>query len=166
MNYLTLLLARISAARPQLTIYAVVASVLFAWHLWDRHEAVVKAVADVRTEYALAQAAANAEARQLEQRRASVAQETTDALIKAKNKAAAAAAGANDELGRLRLALKSQPADPGPVPETPSGVDGTRERELLDECAGVVQGLAQEADRLANKSSALQAFLRGMQLDK
>lgn len=81
----------------------------------------------------------------------------------AKKNAASAAAGAADELGRLRdeLAKAAAGATRGGASSPSGGTHGAGTGELLGACAGDYQAVAREADRIAGKLTALQAFVAG-----
>lgn len=74
---------------------------------------------------------------------------------------AAAAASARSELERLRDTLASRRATPvaAPAQPLPDGA-GDTERQILAQCATEVQGLAAEADRLADKVTGLQDYVK------
>lgn len=82
---------------------------------------------------------------------------------RAKKNAASAAAGAADELGRLRaeLAQAAAGAPRGGASSPSGGTHGAGTGELLGACAGDYQTVARDADRLAGKLTALQAFVAG-----
>jgi hypothetical protein len=110
--------------------------------------------------YAAQAAAANREARRFEQQRARAAQEAQDALYADKHRAEAAASAAGRELDRLRHAL-AQRRDSTSDPESAGRADGARERELLAACGAALADMGRDADRIANKVTALQAWVRG-----
>ncbi len=90
-----------------------------------------------------------------------------------KQRAASEAAAAGDELAALRSVLDDRAqADAGrlgaggaacPDPAASGRADAARtERQLLGLCAATAVGLAQEADRLEGKLTALQEWVRQM----
>lgn len=112
---------------------------------------------DVRAEVAAEVAEANDEARRFEQQRAARAGETIDAYIKARNVASASAGTARTELDRLRGALATQPAGDDACAAVRAA--GARERLMVGECATALQAVAEDADRIQAKLTALQGWV-------
>ncbi len=85
------------------------------------------------------------------------------AYVENQRRAAADAAAAGGALERLRVELAAAPAGGGAT--SAAGTDhgtGGLERELLGQCAGALGAMAQEADRLAGKVVALQAYVQAV----
>jgi Tfp pilus assembly protein PilV len=75
----------------------------------------------------------------------------------------ASAGAASAELARLRDEL-ARSGNAAEAPKAACRIDaGRTERELLGQCAGVVQNLAAEADRLEGKLTGLQEYVRAIQ---
>lgn len=134
----------------------VVAVVLVLGGEWHGHRRGVEAT-EVR--YAAQAAEAQQENRKLERQLAMRNQEITDAYIKAKNAAVADAAAVRGELLGLRHALAQRGGGAGDAGAA-GGTPRARERELLEECAGALADVGGEADRIAGKLTALQAWVR------
>jgi hypothetical protein len=114
--------------------------------------------------YAAQAADANREARRFEQQRSHAAQEAQDALYADKRRAEAAASAAGRQLDRLRHAL-AQRREPTSDPEAAGRADAARERELLAACGAALADMGRDADRIAGKVTALQAWVRGVCAD-
>lgn len=103
-----------------------------------------------------AQSAARAKEQELRKR----AEDVQAKLNANKKLAAVAAASAADELRLLQAALAARASiDPAPA----SGTDGAGVGQLLLECVRVHSGVAAEADSLANKVTAFQAYSRAIE---
>jgi ATPase subunit of ABC transporter with duplicated ATPase domains len=116
----------------------------------------------VRAQYQARELAAHKAAREREQELVAQRQKAEELYVTEKRKAAAAAAGARTELGRLRDQLAA--GRPAPTdPATPIRVDGgSPEAQLLGACASALVGVAEDADRLAAQVIGLQAYVRGV----
>ncbi len=79
-----------------------------------------------------------------------------------KKRDAAALAGAQSELDRLRYELTTGNSQPSEATSTTARTDGAGrlERELLGNCAQSLTDLAREADRLETKLVGLQWYVR------
>jgi hypothetical protein len=137
-------------------VFVVALVAAFGWHWNDKRKGINEAVAEVHGQYAAAAAEANAEARQLEQRRASVAQGISDALVRDKKRAAAAAARAGDELNRLRLAIDEASLHTPQHAEDSRGIDAAGAGRALGECGATAKALAEDGDAMARKLARLQ----------
>ena len=107
---------------------------------------------------------AEQDARKREQDLAAEMQNVEKRYANDKRKAAAAAAGAQSELDRLRSEI-SRPACAGAScdPAATRGADAEAvERQLLGQCAAALVGVAQEADRLATTVIGLQDYVRSV----
>lgn len=131
-----------------LAVLALVAAVAFTHFMAFR-----KGKNDVRLEWAAATAAANEDARRLEQARQRRAEEAgrlaaarEDRLRAAADGARRAAGGLRDDLAALRARSQSRPAS-----ESITGVLG----ELLQSCAEEYQRVAEEADRATSEVKEL-----------
>jgi hypothetical protein len=111
--------------------------------------------------YAAQAAEAERENRLLFRQSTRRAQEITDGYIKAKNVEAASAAAARDELQRLRDTLAQRGGAAGSA-DAALGAAGAGEREVLGSCASALADMGREADRLAGKLTALQAWVGGV----
>lgn len=121
---------------------------------WDKD-------AELRAQQALQ---AEQAARKREQDLAAQKRKVEERYANDKRKAAAAAAGARSELDRLRGEI-AQPACVGADcdPAAAIGVDGGAvERQLLEQCAAALVGVAQDADRLAATVIGLQTYVRSV----
>jgi hypothetical protein len=101
--------------------------------------------------------------REREQAMVDAKQKAEEAHEQDKRKSAAAAVAARNELDRLRLALAGRgraAQDPAAQPRVDD--TGAAERELLGACAGELQTMAAEADRLAVKVTGLQGYVAGV----
>lgn len=138
---------------------ALIAAVLFGIYRLDQSRQQIgydKAVAEYEKQALAASEAARAKETQLQQTvtKIGVDHEQT------KRKAAVAAANSASELGRLREQLANG-STAGENSPTACRVDvGRVERQLLGECAAVVQNLATEADRLKTNLTGLQDYVR------
>lgn len=87
--------------------------------------------------------------------------------VELKNRSDRAAAGARDELGRLRDELaargRAAPQNPAAFPRVDAA---TAERELLGQCAQSLVSVAADADRLAAQLIGLQAYVSNVCLAK
>lgn len=110
-----------------------------------------------KAETALAVAEAEKVARAKEQELTKKANDVQAKLNAEKKRAAAAADLAADELRLLQEALAARGA--ASDPKAASGVDGASTGDLLLQCAGKYQGVAADADTLANKVTGLQAYV-------
>ena len=121
--------------------------------LWDQDKAQRMAAALAASEAARAKEAA------LQAQKAKVEAE----YAKARKNAASAAASAAGELDRLRDALaRGSASAPRGGASSPTGrVDGAGASDLLGACGGAIQEMARDADRIAGKLTALQAFVAG-----
>lgn len=138
---------------------AFVISVFLAGTHWKAYVSGKKAVlAEVQAKALEAERAARQRERELVLAR----QQVEEAYAKHKRQAASAAAAARSELDRLRITLANPrvTATPGTAAQPRADGPGSAERELLAACAGEVQGLAAEADRLAGKVTGLQSYVR------
>ena len=139
---------------------ALVAIVLLVGTHWKAYKVGGRVV---EAEYQARTLAAEQKARELEQHLVAQKQKAEEAYVQEKRKAAAAAAGAQSELGRLRNALtsRSQPsADPaaGPGTDDRTGL----EQELLGQCASALVSMAAEADRLETVIVGLQGYVKNV----
>lgn len=112
-------------------------------------------------------------ARQREGELVKISNQVQVQYAKVKQQAASDAVAAGDELAALRSVLDDRAQDDAgrlgaggaacPDPAASARIDGARtERQLLGQCAAVAVGLAQEADRLEGKLSALQQWVSGV----
>jgi hypothetical protein len=108
-----------------------------------------------------------ADQRKLEQERTRRAKENDDAHAHDLAAARAAAAGATDELGRLRAALATadaagvHPGEAGADPGAGRGPDdAARLRELLGACSGRYADVAAAADALRTQVTGLQGYVK------
>jgi len=127
------------------------------WKTYTMGKQAVQAVWDQRV------IEAEKQAREKELKLVAEKQKAEEAYVQEKRKAAAAAAGAQSELGRLRNALanRSQPsADPaaGPGADDRTGL----EQELLGQCASALVSMAAEADRLETVIVGLQGYVKNV----
>jgi hypothetical protein len=102
-------------------------------------------------------------ARTREQELVAARQQAEDQYVQLKKRAAAAAAGAQSELGRLRDELARPDGDPsgGDSGAAQRADGGARlERELLGQCAEALVGMAAEADRLEAVVVGLQGYVK------
>lgn len=129
---------------------------VFAWFNGRAH-----GIQLTEARYAAQAADADREARRFEQQRARRAQETQDAFYADKRRSEAAAAAAGRELDRLRHALAQRSESTGDA-DTACRADAARERELFGACATAFEELGRDADRLADKLTALQTWARGV----
>ena len=141
-------------------IAALVVVVFLAGTHWKAYKVGGRAV---ETRYQTQALAAEQKIRELEQNLMAQKQKAEEAYVEQKRKAAAAAASAQSELGRLRDALAQRgqtPADPASSP----GVDDRAglEQELLGQCASALVSMAAEADRLEAIVIGLQGYVKGV----
>lgn len=142
----------------RLVIAAIVAVVLAGTH-W---KAYINGQKAVRAEYQAKQLAAEQAARAREQELVAQRQKVEELYVEEKRKAAAAAAGARTELGRLRDQLAAgRPAPANPTPTTRADA-GAIEGQLLGACASALVAVAEDADRLAAQVVGLQDYVRGV----
>lgn len=103
-------------------------------------------------------AAEMAAARVKEQELTKKANDVQAKLNAEKKRSASAAESAANELRLLQEALAASGANKDSTPAT--GTDGARTGELLVQCAGKYQGMAADADALANKVTGLQGYVK------
>jgi len=146
---------------------AVAVAALLAGSYWLGHRAGSSSVAArweqdrARHEQALAQAQARARDIEREALRAREIIETNHRAAVARTQAAVSAA--RGELGRLRAALaerERRAAEDAAATGEPDGA--APERELLGACAQEYQRVAGEADEIAERLRALQAYVRAI----
>lgn len=113
-----------------------------------------------QAEYNQAVAAATERARAREQALVVAKHEIEVRYADLKKRTAAAAAGAQSELDRLRGDLAAR--GPGQGASPGARVDGGPERELLGACAASLVSMAGEADRIAAQLIGLQGYVQGV----
>lgn len=143
---------------------ALIAVALIAGGLWwMRHGAYKAGAESVRQEYAAAATKAAIAAMKTQERLQEAVQRIGEKNEQTKRQNAAAAAGAEHELGSLREQLAARDRADASAASAASGADAARaERELLGSCAGALVGMAQEADRVEAKLSGLQDYVRSV----
>lgn len=152
-------------------IWAWALAAALAWGGWQRHTAAsatkAKAAAEQRAALETANAKAEREAREKEHQFAESARRAADAYQSNLARNRAAAAGARDELDRLRDAIAAAPAGPASSASASSGrADGAAvTRLVLGECARAVQALAETADGLEARLIGLQGYVRSIHGD-
>jgi len=132
-----------------------------AWML--RHDGYKAGADDVRKEYAAAATAAALAAIKTQERLQDAVQTVGERHEKTKRANAASAAAAGSELDGLRheIATRDRAATAAPGAAGRADASGA-ERELLGQCASVLVGVAQEADRIEAKLGALQDYVRNV----
>ena len=144
------------------------AVVVVAWGGWQRHNATVAtkraAQAEQRAAVEAATAAAEAQARQLEQTYTANVRSAADGYAQNLRAARAAADRARAGHDGLRDAIAAVPACPAsPGASAPRGPDGTAElRSVLGSCAASLQQLAALADEDAAKLKGLQDYVKAI----
>lgn len=117
----------------------------------------------VQAEWAQEKLAAEQAAREREQRLVLEKQKAEEAYVQQKRKAAAAVAGAQSELGRLRDALTDRGQAPANTSASPRIDDRAGlEQELLGQCASALVSMAAEADRLEAWIIGLQGYVKNV----
>jgi hypothetical protein len=157
----------------RLAIVAVVLVVLSATHWKAYHTGFKVSQAEAQQKELQAQQAvlqAEQAARAKEQLLVSERQKLEERYAREKSKAAAAVAGAESELGRLRDELAAGANRGSACPSAPASsgdYGGARlESELLGNCAQTLVGLAAEADRLEAQVVGLQQYIKGVCLKR
>lgn len=90
-------------------------------------------------------------------------QQAEEAYVTLKSNTQRAVAGAQSELGRLRVVLDAR-REAASTAATGTGVDASPapERQLFGQCAETLVGVAQQADQLAAQVSGLQGYVRAV----
>ena len=90
-------------------------------------------------------------------------QKAEEAYVTLKTNTQRAVAGAQSELGRLRVVLDAR-REAAATASTATGVDAAAapERQLFGQCAETLAGVAQQADQLATQVSGLQGYVRAV----
>jgi hypothetical protein len=139
-------------------VMALAGALIWAYHLGGKD---VQADWNAEKAEMAAMALQDAEAaRAKEQELTRKANDVQAKLNDEKKRAAAATGAAADELRLLQEALAARGASQDS--SAASGVDGAGTGKLLLECVGVHQGVAAEADTLANKVTAFQEYARAI----
>lgn len=88
-------------------------------------------------------------------------QKAEEAYVTLKRDTQRAVAGAQSELGRLRVVLdaRQRQADSTAPPLPGTDAAATTERQLFGQCAETLAGVAQQADQLAAQVSGLQGYV-------
>lgn len=136
---------------PKMIIAAVLAGVLAFTHFFTYRAG----KAFVRNEYATQQAAANAEARRIEQRRASVAAAAAASAITRTTSLRAAAGAARDASDRLRDELDITQRFAGESAEAAAKSIAAL-RAVFESCTKEYRGMAESAQGHADDSMTLQ----------
>lgn len=151
---------------PRVLVAAVLLVVLGATHFtaYRAGRAHVRAAWDKeRAELTAKALEAEQAARKKEQELVAQRQKLEEKYAQDKRKAAAAAAGAQSELDRLRDAIAAAPGcQAGANPAAASRAAGASrlESELLGHCAQALTDLAAEADRLETRVLGLQQYVK------
>lgn len=147
-------------------VWAWALAAVLAWGAFQKHAATraTKAAEQAQASATMHAAAAAAEQREreLEARLASQTRKVTDAYNAQLAAARRSAASARDELDRVRDAIAAAPGAcaPGHGSSTPGAADGAAGlRQVLRECVGTVQALAEAADADAAKLTGLQSYV-------
>lgn len=157
---------------PRVWVAAIVLVVLGATHFtaYRSGKAVVRAARDKeRAELSARALQAEQQARKRERQMVAQRQKLEERYAEDKRKAAAAAAGAQSELGRLRDAIATAPscgAPTDPAAATRAAGASRLELELLGNCATALTDLAAEADRLETRVVGLQQYVKDVCLNK
>lgn len=149
----------------QARIVAVLAAIaIIAGGLWKlRHDAYHAGAESVRKEYAAAATQAALAAIKTQERLQEAVQRVGERNEQAKRQNAAAAAGAEHELGSLREQLAARDRADAAATGAACGAHAAgAERELLGHCASALVGLAKEADRVEAKLIGLQDYVRSV----
>lgn len=112
-----------------------------------------------------AEAMANEQAaRAREQALVIAKQQAEEAYVTLKSNTQRAVAGAQSELGRLRVVLDARQREAAATATPGTGVDASpaAERQLFGQCAETLVGVAQQADQLAAQVSGLQGYVRAV----
>lgn len=151
---------------PRVWVAAVILVVLGATHFtaYRGGKATVRAAWDKeRAELTAKALEAEQAARKKEQELVTQRQKLEEKYAQDKRKAAAAAAGAQSELDRLRDAIAAAPScQAGADPAAAGRAAGAArlELELLGACATALTDLAAEADRLETRVVGLQQYVK------
>ena len=138
------------------------------WKL--RHDGIVAGRAEVQAKWdadkaqRMADALKASEAARAKEAALRAAKDKVEAdYAKARKNAASAAAAAGAELERLRdvLAQNAASGPRGGASSPAAGTDGAGSGDLLGACAGTLQEMARDADRIASKLTALQGYVAG-----
>lgn len=146
-------------------IWAWALAAVLAWGAFQKHRATSATQKAAEAQQAAAVHAATAQeqakAREKEHQFTTRTQEAADAYRSNLAAAQRAAATARTERDRLLVALDAAPlCRPDPGASASSGADAAaRVRQVLGECAGAVQTLAEAADADANRVRGLQGHL-------
>jgi hypothetical protein len=143
----------------------VVALAISHWFMYDagRTSIQVKWERDIAQRAAQALAAEQA-ARAREQDLVAQRQKVEEQYARETRRAAAAAAGAQSELDRLRRELATGRRSAGQDSTSAGGIDAAcrPEREILGECGEALFGMAREADAAVGRLGALQDYVRNV----
>lgn len=88
-------------------------------------------------------------------------QQAEESYVTLKRNTQRAVAGAQSELGRLRVVLDARQREATSTATTSTGTDAATapERQLFGQCAETLAGVAQQADQLAAQVSGLQGYV-------